>query len=124
MPFILAQVPQQRSNNHHSSQLSQLRPTRIPNPPRSSAIIPPPLVILLRNRQIGQSRRHDAPRRAARDDAVPREVRHAGVLAQEVLVEEEAAVHEGRGGGEHGEDGVGEDGCVAEVSCLGGVGLC
>lgn len=56
------------------------------------AVIPLPLIILLRNGQVWQLLGHDPTRRRARHDAVLREVGDAGVVAQEILVEEELAV--------------------------------
>lgn len=80
------------------------------------------LVGLLGDGQVGQVTGHDAAWQGSRDEAVLCKVGDGGVVAQKVLVEEQLAVDAGGRGGEDGEDGVGEDGGLAEVVLLGGVG--
>lgn len=65
---------------------------------------------------------HDAAGYRSRDEAVLCKVGDAGVVAEEVLVEQQLAVDEAGRRGEDGEDGVGEDGGLAELVPLGRVG--
>lgn len=90
----------------------------------SSAIHPLPLICLLGNSQVGQLRGHDAARARAGNDAVFGKVGDAGVLAEEIFVEDQLAVDFCGGGAQDGEDGVGEDCGLAEVFFLAGVFLC
>lgn len=68
--------------------------------------MPFPFIILFPNRQIRQLGGHDASRTTTRHDRVPGKVGHAGVVPEEILVEEELSIDDGGGGLEDGEDGV------------------
>jgi hypothetical protein len=85
-------------------------------------IIPLPLVVLLLDAQVREYPGHDPARTRARHDGVLGKVGHALVAAEKVLVQLEAAVDIGGRGAEDGEDGVGEDGRLAEVGERRGVG--
>lgn len=84
------------------------------------AVDPLPLVFLLGNGQVRELLRHDASRGRAGHDVVLGEVADA-LLTQEVLVQYELAVDSRHGRPQDGEDGVGEDGGLAQVSRLGRV---
>lgn len=73
------------------------------------AVDPHPLVVLLRDRQVRERRGHHPPRRGAGDDTVLGKVRLPGRLAEEVLVQEQAAVDRLGVGAEDRQYGVGED---------------
>lgn len=79
------------------------------------------LVILLLDGQIRQNGGHDTSGAATRDDGIRREVSHATLLAEEILVEDELPVDGPGGCGEDGVDGVGEDGWFSQVFQLGRV---
>lgn len=78
---------------------------RLPRPRTIHAIA---LIVLLRDAQVRQLRRHDSARRRARDQGVFAEVRDAA-LAEEVLVEQRPPADVLRGRRDDGQDGVGED---------------
>lgn len=77
--------------------------------------------MLFLNRQVRQRDGHDTPGAGARDDGVRREISHATLLAEKVLVQDELSVHDGGGGSEDGVDGVGEDGGFPKVLELRGI---
>lgn len=58
---------------------------------------------------------HDTTGCGSRDDVVLGKVRDSGVLTEKVLIEEEFTVDDRGGSLEDGEDGIGEDGCLAQV---------
>lgn len=89
--------------------------------PSFCTIGPFALVMLLLDGQIRQDGGHDTSGTTTRDDGVRREVSHATLFAEKILVEDELPV-DGRGGrGEDGVDGVGEDGRFSQVFQLGRV---
>lgn len=79
---------------------------------------------MLRDSQVWQLFGHDPPRSHAGNDAVLGKVLDAGMLVEEILVEEELAVDDGGRRSEDGEDGVGEDGGFAEIIRFLGIFLC
>ena len=104
-----ATLPAHLHSLHHPAAL-QLRPV-----PDLAAIHPLTLVVLLLDPQAGQFARHDPAGLGARDPRIRREVRDPLVAAQKVLVQQSLAVDVGRRGFQDGEDGVREDGGLAQL---------
>lgn len=77
--------------------------------PNLRTIHPLPLIILLRNLQHREFRRHNPPRRRSGNHSVLGEIGDTAFLTEKVLVGIEESVYRGSWGAEHSEDCVGED---------------
>lgn len=98
------------------------RLSQLTSPPHRT-IHPPSLLLLLPHPQIRKLRRHDPSWSLPGHERIPAKIRDTLVLPQEILIHETPAVDGFDRCVEDGEDGVGEDGWLAESGFVGFGGL-